>query len=217
MKKVLIVDDHALVRNGLAALLKKHHSDWIVLEASNGVDAILKADRENPDIVIMDHFMPRLNGSQAAAVISKKHPKTKILMISMDESAEFILSAIQAGVMGFLPKTSSEQEVMDAIREVGQGRHYIHEAVSESVSDCVDCCLNRSKRKKHQVSDLITDREQEIIEMLVKGLPTGEILSRTAISKRTLDTHKKNIFRKLQVHSTAELIRFAVRNRMVPY
>jgi len=215
--RILIVDDHALIRKGLVSLLKSNLPDWEIHEASNGVEAVLKAARIRPDIILMDYYMPRLNGAQAASVITRDLPQTKVLMISMNESPEYIIRTIQSGVKGIIPKDSSEQEVMDAIRDVGNGKTHLHERVAGTALDFLNRDRRKTARNRHSASDLLTDRELEIIELLVKGVPQPDILPRLAISKRTLETHKSNIFRKLQVHSTAEMIRYAVRNKLVPY
>jgi two-component system response regulator NreC len=165
----------------------------------------------------MDYYMPKLNGAQAASVITRKIPGTKVLMISMNESTEFIMNAIQAGVLGIIPKDSTEKEVLEAIRDVGNGRYYIHEKVTGPAMDCMSRNLRKKDVRKHSACDLLTDRELEIIELLVKGMPQHEIITRLSVSKRTLDTHKTHIFRKLHVHSAAELIRYAVRCKLVPY
>jgi DNA-binding NarL/FixJ family response regulator len=212
---ILVVDDHALIRKGIIAILKSHDSRWVLSEAENGVQAILKANEIKPDIILMDNIMPKLDGVKAASVIHKNHPNTKIIMVSMDMSPEFIISSINAGVMGILPKDSSDKEMITAIDSVKNGKHHLTGHVSEIATQHIIDKKKRRKRTPGSTKGSLTNKEMVILKLLFKGLSSSDIGSHLSISPRTVDNHKANIFKKCHVHSVSELIRFALKAKLV--
>jgi DNA-binding NarL/FixJ family response regulator len=215
--KILIVDDHALLRKGLIALLKRHFPDGEIHEAGNGVQAIVKATEVKPDIILMDYYMPRLNGSKAASVIMKNLPETKVIMISMDESPEFISSAFHIGITGVISKDVPEEELLRAIRDAIKGRSCRDRKFRDSESVYPYGNIRKKPRDHRPVAQLLTERELEIVRLMVRGMSQKSMASMLSISKRTLDAHKEHIFKKLQVHSSVEVIRFAIRNKLVSF
>ena len=213
--KILIVDDHALLRNGLSAILKSHNPEWELHEAEDGVKAIVKAQEVNPDIILLDHHMPKLDGVKAANIIGKDRPESKIIMVSMDMSQETVIEMINAGVAGIVSKNSYEHELLQAIDKVQNGKRHLSESASQVVTSSI---IEKKKSKKHSrntKSKLLTDREMEILRLIVKGSSTPTIGQILAISTRTVSNHKASIFRKCRVKSTVELVRFAIRMKMI--
>jgi DNA-binding NarL/FixJ family response regulator len=213
--KILVADDHALIRKGIISILTQHDPDWEVFEAENGIQAILKAGEIKPDIILMDYLMPKLDGVNASIAIRKDSPDAKIIMVTMDMSEERIISMIDAGVMGIVPKESPADELLSAIREVNEGKHHLKGKTAELAE--MQTFDRKSKRKhpKTYKNNIFSAREKEILTALVQGLSAQKIATKFSISKRTVETHKSNIFRKSKSHSTAALIRYAITNRII--
>jgi two-component system response regulator NreC len=213
--KILIVDDHALIRKGIMALLKNHNSSWDLHEAEDGVRAILKAEEIDPDIILLDYHMPKLDGAKAATIIMKASPQTKIIIVSMDVSPEAIIEIIHAGVVGIVSKQSTEDELILAIDTVNNGKRHLSEHASEIVSQNLLDKKKRNRKHRHTRNKLLTDRETEILKYIVKGFSCQTIAKALSISTRTVDNHKSNMFRKFKVNSTPELIRYAMKIKIV--
>jgi DNA-binding NarL/FixJ family response regulator len=213
--KILVADDHALIRKGVKAVLTSHDPEWEVFEAENGIQAILKAGEVSPDIILMDYMMPKLDGIHASIAIRKEFPEIKIIMISMDMSEEVIINMINAGVMGILPKESPAEELLAAIEEVNEGKHHMKGKIVELADrQSLDRNQNR-KRPKAYKNKIFSAREKEVLVLLVRGMSAQKIATRLSITRRTVETHKANIFKKSNSHSTAALIRYAILNKIV--
>jgi len=213
--KILVADDHALIRKGVKAILTNHDPEWEVFEAENGIQAILKAGEIKPDIILMDYMMPKLDGIHASIAIRKDLPDAKIIMVSMDMSDEVIINMINAGVMGIVPKESPADELLTAIEEVNEGKHHMKGRIVELADQqTLDRKMNRKRPKTYQ-NTIFSTREKEILTSLVQGLSAQKIANQLSISKRTVETHKANIFKKSNSHSTASLIRYAITNRII--
>jgi two-component system, NarL family, response regulator NreC len=213
--KILVADDHALIRKGVISILTNHDPEWEVFEAENGIQAILKAGEIKPDIILMDYLMPKLDGVNASLAIRKDTPGAKIIMVTMDMSEERIISMINAGVMGIVPKDSPADELLNAIEEVNEGKHHMKGKI---VDLAYQQTLHRNpdrKRPKTYKNNIFSAREKEILASLVQGLSAQKIATKYSISKRTVETHKANIFKKSRSHSTASLIRYAITNRII--
>jgi DNA-binding NarL/FixJ family response regulator len=210
--KIMIVDDHALIRKGLKSMLSSYHGDWEILEAGNGIQAILTSARIKPDMVLMDFAMPKLDGAKAARQMIKDHPTIHIIMISGFISQYDIQLLLEIGIKGIVSKSAGSEEILETIFEVQQGK--VHFSVNNPTifekekKELTDSAENQFK------NDLLTHRELEIILLLVQGLRTDTIAEELNISKKTLSAHKVNIFKKCNVHSTVELIRYAYRNNI---
>jgi DNA-binding NarL/FixJ family response regulator len=214
--RILIVDDHALIRRGIMALLQNHDPDWELHEAEDGVRAVLKAEETAPDIILLDYHMPRLNGAKAASYMSKASPGSKIIIVSMDVSPETIIEMIHAGVDGIVSKQSPEDELIVAIDKVTSGKRHISKNVLEIVNQNVLTKKKRIRKIRHTGTRLLTDREAEILKFTVKGLSSQMIAKALSISTRTVDNHKANMFRKFDVNTTMELILYAQKLKIVP-
>lgn len=213
--KILVADDHALIRKGLKAILTNHDPEWEVFEAENGIQAILKAGEIRPDIILMDYLMPKLDGVHASIAIRKDLPDAKIIMVSMDMSEEFIINTINAGVMGIVPKESTADELLSAIEEVNQGKYHMKGKIVEIANQQILDRNIKRKRPKNYQNNVFTSREKEILASLVQGMSAQKIADKLSITRRTVETHKANIFKKSKLHSTASLIRYAITNKII--
>lgn len=205
MLKVLLVDDHALVRKGFRALLLNYFPDWEIREAGNGVQAILTCSSVAQDIVLMDLDMPKLDGLTAAREILRSSPGTRILMVTMHEEEELFLKMRDAGIMGVICKAAGDEELLNALDKIRRGiRHF------PEIGSCIFDPLPGGTRDKPQTGlASLTAREAEIFRMLASGRSSSAIAEALSISVKTLDTHKMSIFRKCGVHSQSDLVRYA--------
>ena len=213
--KILIVEDQALIRKGISALVKAHYPDWKIYEAENGVQAISKAKELRPDIILMDFRMPKMDGLKAAAIITKNLPETKIIMVSAEENSEFMFDAVNARVSGIVTKTDSDTELLKAISNVKNGKSYLNRSVSDKITQHIFEKKKITIKSKHLQSSLLSDRELEILALLVKGNTAIQIAAKLYISKRTVESHKANIMKKCQVKSTPDLVRFAISKKLI--
>ena len=213
--KILVVDDHALIRSGIIALLKKYSPGWEFYEAEDGVRAIAKAQEVNPDIILLDYHMPKLDGVKAANIIKEARPESKIIMVSMDMSPEIIIEMIGAGVSKIVSKNSNENELLQAIDKMKNGKRHLSETASEILTQDLLEYKKRKRYSRNTKNNLLTDREMEILNYVVKGATSPTIGRILSISTRTVTNHKSTIFRKCKVKSTIELVRFAIKTGMV--
>jgi DNA-binding NarL/FixJ family response regulator len=212
--KILVVDDHALTRRGIMALLKDHDPTWQLEEAEDGIMAAIKAGNQKPDIILLDYHMPKLNGGKAATLIRKASPGSRLILVTMEMSPEVMIDTINAGVVGIVSKHSGENELISAIDHVQNGKNHFPEGVSEIVAMDDLEKQKRIKKSRHTTSKLLTDRENEVFQFVIKGLPASSIARILSISIRTVTNHKANIFKKCKVSSTPELIRFAIKKKI---
>jgi len=212
MKKIriLLADDHALVRSGIAALLQMHDEFEVVGEAGDGLEAIEKTTQLSPDIVLIDISMPGISGIEATKVIRKKCPDTAILVLTMHDSEEYIYQIFKAGADGYILKSARKEEVLTAVRTVAEGGKYF----SQKIADVLLKGYVRkgfSKKSDSAADELpLTARELEVLALIGDGLSTQQIAERLFISPRTVDTHRTNVMQKLDIHSSAQLVRFAI-------
>jgi DNA-binding NarL/FixJ family response regulator len=202
---VLLVDDHTLVRKGFKALLLSHYPSWEIREAENGVQAILACASARQDIVLMDYDMPKLDGLNAARQILKHSPGVRILMVSMHDGQDLTERLQESGVMGIIHKNAGVEDFLHAVNRIRQGIKYFP-AGTRSDSPALPALA---------VLLSLTAREAEIFRLLVAGKQPTIIAAMLSISIKTLDTHKMSIFRKCDVHSIPELLRFAFRNNAI--
>lgn len=210
--KLLIVDDHAMVREGLSRMLGEDSFIGQIDEAKNGLAAVIKAKEMQPDVIIMDYDMPHYNGIYGTKELLKESPGAKVLMLSMFQTKELILEAIQAGVKGFVLKEGNADELIGAIKAVHAG----HTWYKGNVAEIIAPYLIAASTGQHQTPQKgnLSKREKEILCLFAEGLSAKEIGEKLNISKRTVEVHKSKIFKKLYIHNTAELIRYAIRNNL---
>ncbi len=209
--KVMIVDDHALVREGITALLKFYEDVEVVGEASDGIDAIDKLGRLKPDVVLMDIAMPGLGGLEATVEIKKRDPAVKVIVLSQYDDMEYVNRFLKANVSGYLLKRAVGSELIAAIRAVARGESYLHSSIASKV-------IEGFVGKKSGESDpyeLLTDREKQVLKLLAEGNTHKDIATILGISVKTAIAHHSNITEKLELHSRAELIKFAIQKGII--
>ena len=211
--RVLIADDHAMMRQGLRHILESHADYDIVAEASSGIEAVEAARRYKPDVAIVDVAMKELNGIEATSQMLKHSPHTAVLILSMYSDERYVLRAVKAGARGYVLKNSAGDELIQAISTVQKGQAFFSPAVAEIFQ-------NGYARLKDlaDVSDRfesLTDRERQVYQLLAEGNSNKEIAYRLGLSLHTVETHRWRIMEKLDLHSTAELVLSAVRRGMV--
>jgi DNA-binding NarL/FixJ family response regulator len=201
--RILLADDHVVVRQGLRILLEQ--AGMVVIgEASDGQEALRSAHEQSPDVAVLDIAMPHLNGLETARRLREALPQTKIVLLTMHTEDPYVLEALQAGAVGYVLKTQAAVDIVQAIRDVLQGGIYLSPRVSRAV---VTAYLTRS----HLPPDPLTSREREILQLIAEGQTTKEIASRLGLSVKTVESHRINLMRKLDIHETATLVRYAIR------
>ena len=211
--RVVIADDHPLIRSGLRALLERTDEFQVVGEAADGYEAIELVTHLKPDVALMDVGMPRLNGIDAAQHISERIPQARIILVSMHSDEGYVLRALKSGARGYLLKASPEADVLRAIREVVAGHAYFSPKITKML---VEEYVNEMRRRGVEDSyDLLSIREKEILQLLVAGKTNRDIADLLHISVSTVETHRNNVFQKLDVHALPELILYAVRKGLV--
>ncbi|MBM3773252.1 MAG: response regulator transcription factor [Acidimicrobiia bacterium] len=205
--RLLLADDHALVRRGLRLILSQEPTFDVVGEASDGREVVTMVRTLRPDVVLMDVAMPRANGVTAVRSILEEEPNCRILMLSMHSDAAYVRESLRAGAKGYLLKDAVDQELVTAIKALASGNAYLSPAVSNMVL---------ADYRQH-VSDAsgLTTREREVMQLLAEGLTAKEIAKRLEISAYTVDAHRTRIMRKLQISSIGELVRFAMRAGLI--
>jgi DNA-binding NarL/FixJ family response regulator len=206
--RILLADDHAVVRQGFRMILAAQADMEIVGEAGNGREAVERAEELKPDIVVMDVAMPELNGIEATRRLAGSAPHTRVVALSMHKDSVYVREILRAGARGYLLKDSPAGDLVSAIRAVASGQSYLSPAVSNAVLD---------DYRKHVTNpiDLLTSREREVLQMLAEGKTNKEIAVVLNLSVYTVDAHRGRIMEKLNLHSINELVRFAVRNGLI--
>jgi DNA-binding NarL/FixJ family response regulator len=208
MIKILLADDHALVRQGFRMILEAQPDMEIVGQAGNGREAVDLAAKLHPDIVIMDVAMPDLNGIEATRRIMESAPRTRILALSMHKDSVYVREVLRAGARGYLLKDSGDADLVAAVRAVAKGEGYLSPSVSESV-------LSDYRRHVTDPLDLLSSREREVLQMIAEGKTNKEIATSLNLSVYTVEAHRGRIMEKLNLHSTSELVRFALRSGLI--
>jgi len=204
---ILLADDHRVVRQGLRVLLEKEPDFDIVGEASNGLEALRCIEKLRPAVAIVDLAMPQLNGLEVTREITHRRLPSRVLLLSAHSNEQYVLNALKNGAFGYVLKSSAVDELVRAIRHVHLGMRYLPPAYSEAA---VDAYLEKAEKSAGNGSDLLTRRERQILQMVAEGSSNAEIGSRLFISTRTVEVHRFNLMRKLSLHNSAELIRYAL-------
>ena len=211
--RILLADDHTILRKGLRLLLERERDFQIVGEASNGREALDLVEHTRPEVAIMDIGMPILNGIEATKRISGSYPNTSIIILSVHADEAYILRALKAGARGYLLKDSAETDLIQAVRAVGAGKAFFSPAVSKVLAD--DYLRQIRQQGVEDAYDLLTARERELLQLIVELKPTREIAELLGVSAHTVDKHRGNLMQKLNVHSIPELILYAVRRGVI--
>ncbi len=208
--RILIADDHTIVREGLRKLLDDESGIEVVGEATDGRDAVAKAIDLLPDIVIMDLSMPGLHGLEATRQICKRSPKTRVLILSMHKNEAYVLQALQSGASGYILKDSASEEVVGAIHAVSKGDSYLSPAISRVVIEDYLRVSSPGQGGAKTLYDTLTVREREIFQLLAEGLKNQEIAERLHVSVKTVETHRAHIMEKLNLNNIAELVKYSI-------
>lgn len=213
MIRILLADDHTVVRKGLRLLLESQPDFHVIADAADGREAVALAETHLPDVVVMDIAMPTLNGIEAARQIAAKVPKAAIVFLSMHVDEGYVLKALKAGARAYLLKDSAEHDLIAAVKAVNAGKAFFSPSVSKLMVE--DYLRQMEDRHVEDSYELLTGREREILQLLAEGQTSKDVASLLGLSPHTVETHRGNILQKLNLHSTAELILYAVRKGVI--
>jgi DNA-binding NarL/FixJ family response regulator len=212
--RILVVDDHDIVRRGLKQLLTSRQGWEVVAEAKTGREAVSLAEQLKPDMVVMDVSMPDLNGLEASRRIHKLLPKTGILILTMHFSDQLVREVIDAGARGYILKSDADRELVTAIEAIANRRTFFTPGASEMLLDGF-ARQNSGDAPVLPARNRLTSREREIVQLLAEGKSSKEVAVALGISVKTAETHRANIMRKLEIHSVSELVRYAIKNQII--
>jgi two-component system response regulator NreC len=211
--RMLLADDHTVMRKGLRLLLESQPGFQVVGEAATGREAVSLAEQHAPDVIVMDIAMPLLNGIEVARQIAAKLPQAAIVFLSMHSDESYVLRALKAGARAYLLKDSAENDLIEAVRAVTEGKTYFSPAISKMLVE--DYMRQMREQKVEDSYELLTTREREIVQLLAEGKNNKDVANILNLSLYTVETHRSNIFQKLNLHSGAELILYAIRKGVV--
>jgi DNA-binding NarL/FixJ family response regulator len=214
MKKVrvLLVDDHAILREGIKALLEKQENIEVVAEAANGREAISKVAQFRPDVVVLDISMPLMDGLEATRQMKKESPDVKILVLTMHDDEEYFLQLLRAGASGYVTKRTVSRELVSAIEAVYRGESFFCPSMARSL---LSNYLRLAKNTEHIEQEELTPREREIVKLIAEGHTNQQIAGLLHRSVKTIESHRANILRKLGIHDSTGLVKYAVRKKLI--
>lgn len=211
--KILLVEDHTIVRQGLRSLLEQNSGMEVIGEAENGKEAVQKAENLKPDIVLMDVSMPLLNGIEATRQIKKHWPEIKVLILTMHTTEEYIFQILRAGASGYIVKKAAHQELITAIHAVNRGDKFLSPSISKKVIE--EYILKAGETIEQDSFERLTAREREVLQLISEGESNREIAERLFLSVKTVETHKANVMEKLELRTNADLIKYALRKGII--
>jgi two-component system response regulator NreC len=206
--RLIIADDHAVLREGLRLLLHGNQGLEVVAEAVDGKDALHKAEELRPDIILLDVAMPNVDGLEAARLIKERLPETRIVILTVHDREDYVFQALKAGASGYLLKESSSAEILAAIRAVAAGEYYLSPPISRAL---IADYLRQEGKRTHPELELLSAREREVLRLIAEGAPNREIARQLCLSPKTVENHRSNIMRKLGVHNRVALVKAALR------
>jgi two-component system response regulator NreC len=206
--RIILADDHKITRQGLRSLIGENEDMEVIAEAENGRDAVALARQLSPDVIIMDVSMPDLNGVEATHQIIQDNPGVRVIALSMHSDTLFVSEMLKSGASGYLLKDCAFEELEQAIRSVMQGKAYLSPSISGVV---VEDYLHRLSKTQVSSSEVLTDREREVLQLIAEGRSTKQIALKLHISVKTVETHRRQIMNKLNMHTVADLTKYAIR------
>jgi two-component system, NarL family, response regulator NreC len=211
--RILLADDHIVMRDGLRALLERQPDMAVVAEAADGRECVRLAEEQSPDVVVMDIAMPNMNGIEATRRITDGRPHPAVVILSMHQDESYILRALKAGAKGYLLKDSVRADLLEAIRAVAQGRSFLTRKIGRTLQE--DYIRQLESRGLDDTYDRLTDREREVLQLIAEGKTAKEVAQLLNISPTTVETHRTHIQEKLGLHSVPELVLYAVRKGII--
>ena len=210
--RILLADDHAVVRHGLRMVLDSEPDLQVVAEAGDGAEAVKRALLEDIDLAILDIAMPRLTGLQAARELHRRRPQLRILMLSMHQNEQYLYEALKAGASGYVLKTVADRDLVQACRAAMRGEPFLYPG---AMTPLIRDYLHRARNDQDLPEDPLTAREQEVVKLIAEGYSTKQIAEALVISEKTVERHRANILEKLGMHDRVELTRYAIRRGLV--
>jgi DNA-binding NarL/FixJ family response regulator len=208
--KILIADDHSIIRSGLRMLFRSEPEFSVVGEAENGEEALEKIAAQNPNIAILDISMPKINGIEATRVIKERHPSTKVLILTIYENEEYVNQMVLAGASGYVLKDAGKKELFAAVRAIAAGERFFSPGISKLMIDEFIKQAHSKHNRSQDTNSPLTSRETEVLSYIARGLTNSQIAKKLFLSIRTIDTHRNNLMQKLDIHDTAGLVRYAI-------
>jgi DNA-binding NarL/FixJ family response regulator len=211
--RVLLVDDHAILREGIHALLARETDILVVGEAEDGQEALDQVDELHPDVVIMDIVMPRMSGLEATRLLKERHPEVRTLILSMYDDQEYVVQIIQAGASGYVLKRVVTEDLVRGIREVHAGGSFLYPAIAATLIG--DYLRITGNERSDGPSESLSAREREVLRLIAEGHSNNQIAERLGLSRKTVDTHRANAMRKLDLHDVTEVVKYALRTGLI--
>jgi two-component system response regulator NreC len=211
--RVLLADDHGIVRRGMRALLETEPGVTVVGEAADGLDALRMCEELRPDLLILDIGMPRLNGIDVAARAQKLQPQPRVIMLSMHADESYVLRSLDAGARAYLLKDATDEDLLPALRAVARGLRFFSPAIAGVLAE--DYVRQMQARGLDDSYGLLTDREKEVLQLLAEGRANKDVAAVLQVGVSTVETHRANLMQKLGLHNTADIVLYAVRKRLV--
>jgi two-component system response regulator NreC len=211
--RLLLVDDHAVVRSGLRMLLENEPDMLIIGEAGSAAEALQAVERLQPDVILLDIGLPDLSGIEVARQVKQRSPATAIVALTIHEDEEYFFKMLEAGAVGYVPKRAAPEELIQAIQAAASGEVYLYPSLAKLLVR--DFLTSEGGARSARALDGLTDREQEVLALLAEGEGNPEIADRLGISPKTVSRHRENIMRKLNLHSRSELVKYAIRKGII--
>jgi DNA-binding NarL/FixJ family response regulator len=211
--RIVLADDHPILRQGLRAVLESEAGFRVLNEASNGLDALHLVEQLAPDVLVADLIMPGLPGLEVVRQIASRVPQTRVVIFSMHHNEEHVLEALRHGAMGYVVKDAPASEMIEAVREVAEGRRYLSRVLTERA---IAAYVEKAESIARDACDLLTDREREVLHLSAAGQSISEIAAQLFLSPRTVETHRQSFMHKLGLRTQTDLIRYALRRGILP-
>jgi DNA-binding NarL/FixJ family response regulator len=211
--RILVADDHGVVRRGLRLQLEQHPGFEVVGEAADGLEAVRLAEELTPDVVLMDIAMPGLNGIEATAQIVKRNPRVAVLILSMHSDETYLTRVLTAGAKGYLLKDTADADLARAVEVAAEGKPFFSPVIAQALLE--DYVRQLQQRGLHDSYDLLTDREKQVLQLLAEGKSNKEVATLLNLSPYTVETHRSHMMQKLNLHNAAEIVLYAVRKKII--
>jgi DNA-binding NarL/FixJ family response regulator len=212
MTRVLLVDDHEVLREGLGTMIDCWDQFEVVGQANDGLEAIALAEKLHPDVTVMDVWLPHLSGIEATSEIVRRDPDAKVIILSVHEKQNIVERSFRAGALGYVVKSARSRELFEAMEVVAEGKSYVSPAVTRSIIDSIG---SNPARREAAGFACLTSREREVLQRIAEGLTNKDIADALHISTRTVESHRANLMKKLDVHNASGLVRVAIREDLV--